>query len=152
MNAFEPDEWQAKVEGRSCPLCGPPERRVVAVLPSGRVELVNDEDFRGYCILVHRRHVTELFELSQAERSRFVEDVTLVARVLEEQLRPAKINYEVLGNIVPHLHCHVVPRYPDDGYWGQPIWSRPSNRLRLLPLEQFEFLARSLGESLLRLR
>ena len=64
-------------------------------------------------------------DLTEAERMHLMEVVFAVESVLREQLDPAKINLASLGNVVPHLHWHVIPRYDDDPHFPQPIWSTP---------------------------
>ena len=143
---FDPDRWSVLIDGRDCLVCRasatPDESEALTVveLRSGRVVVQNDADFPGYCILYYGRHVTELFELTPEERAGLVEDITAVARAIAAVQEPAKINYAVLGNEVPHLHCHVIPRFPDDGYWGKPIWSRPADQKRTLPPDQYTAL------------
>jgi diadenosine tetraphosphate (Ap4A) HIT family hydrolase len=64
-------------------------------------------------------------DLSEAERIHLMEVVFGVESVLREQLQPHKVNLASLGNAVPHLHWHVIPRYDDDPHFPQPIWSTP---------------------------
>lgn len=147
---FDADLWSALIDGRACPVCRAAanadvaEGMTVADLPSGRVVLQQDADFPGYCILYYRRHVTELHELSEEERAALMEDIAAVARAIANVQRPAKLNYAILGNEAPHLHCHVIPRFPDDGYWGKPIWLRPADRKRALPPEQYHALGNAI--------
>ncbi|MBI4640689.1 MAG: HIT family protein [Candidatus Tectomicrobia bacterium] len=141
---FDERSWAALVEGSGCPLCLEKDRFVVTTLPSGRVELVNDANFPGYCILVYHRHVVELQDLRTDERGQLIEDIACIARAIAERCQPAKINYEILGNTVPHLHCHIIPRYPNDGYWGGSIWLRPLDRRSEFPTNEYEALGLSL--------
>jgi diadenosine tetraphosphate (Ap4A) HIT family hydrolase len=107
---------------------------VVAELSSGRVHLQDDADYRGYCILIFRRHVVELHELTLAERAQWIEDIARIGRAVSELCQPAKLNVAMLGNLVPHLHCHIMPRYPDDPEWGHPpAFRSPSDRRALSP-------------------
>src|SRR2546423_3150444 len=77
---------------------------------------------RGYTIVIWRgRHVAEPTELSGEEAARYWLEVLRVGRALEAHLRPVKLNYELLGNSLPHLHTHVVPRYADDPRPGWPF-------------------------------
>jgi diadenosine tetraphosphate (Ap4A) HIT family hydrolase len=77
---------------------------------------------RGYSLVIWRgRHVAEPTELSEAEASAYWLDVVRVGRALEEHFRPVKMNYNLLGNSLPHLHTHLVPRYPDDPRPGWPF-------------------------------
>ena len=77
---------------------------------------------RGYTVVIWRgRHVAEPTELSEAEASACWLETIRVGRALEEHLRPVKLNYDVLGNSVPHLHAHLIPRYADDPRPGWPF-------------------------------
>src|SRR5206468_10832429 len=78
--------------------------------------------YHGYCILIARRHATELSGLDDAERRAYLDEMCLLARAVEECFRPHKLNYELLGNQVPHLHWHLFPRYRDDPEALKPVW------------------------------
>lgn len=78
--------------------------------------------YRGYCVLVARWHATELSQLAPQDRHAHLEEMCLAARAIEDAFRPKKMNYELLGNQVPHLHWHLVPRYADDPDFKHPIW------------------------------
>lgn len=76
---------------------------------------------RGYTIVIWRgRHVADPTELSEDEAAAYFSEVLRVARAVETLYRPIKMNVEMLGNSLPHLHTHLVPRYPDDGAPGRP--------------------------------
>ena len=76
---------------------------------------------RGYTIVVWRgRHVAEPTELDATEAGEYWNDVLRVGRALEVHYSPAKLNFMLLGNSLPHLHTHVVPRYLDDRDPGHP--------------------------------
>jgi diadenosine tetraphosphate (Ap4A) HIT family hydrolase len=76
---------------------------------------------RRYVIVVWRgRHVSEPTDLSAEEATGYWLEVLRVARGIEQHYRPAKLNLQILGNAVPHLHTHVVPRYLDDPMPEQP--------------------------------
>jgi diadenosine tetraphosphate (Ap4A) HIT family hydrolase len=90
-----------------------------------------DQYFRGYSFLTLKWHSEELYELSDRDRKSFLEDMSKVARALSVGFKPDKMNYELLGNGMPHLHWHLVPRYKTDSFWGRPIWSEPRARKRL---------------------
>jgi diadenosine tetraphosphate (Ap4A) HIT family hydrolase len=129
-----------------CPDSG--EADVVTDLPSGRVHLQDDAEYRGYCILVFRRHAVELHDLTEEERLHWIEDVSAIGRAVSACCGPAKLNVTMLGNMVPHLHCHIMPRYPDDPDWGRPpVYRRPADR-RPLPAGEYQALKESLAEAL----
>ncbi len=119
--------------GIGCPMCPDDhDADVVAELASGRAHLQNDGDYRGYCILVFKRHAVEIYELTEAERAAWIEDVARIGRAITEVCEPAKLNVMMLGNMVPHLHCHIMPRYPTDPEWGgPPLFSKPADRPQL---------------------
>jgi diadenosine tetraphosphate (Ap4A) HIT family hydrolase len=102
------------------------------------VVLNHDQFFPGYTLLFTKKHVTELFHLDKVVRSGLVEEVSCVAEVLFTLFKPDKINYELLGNMVPHIHWHLIPRFSDETLWPRPIWSEPHNELLLSPEEYRE--------------
>ena len=64
-----------------------------------------------------------------------MEEVSQVAKVIYELFSPAKINYELLGNMVPHIHWHIVPRFASEPFWPRPIWAEPHDEILLAPDE-----------------
>jgi diadenosine tetraphosphate (Ap4A) HIT family hydrolase len=123
-----PADWDERKAGRECPLCSSVGRgdddHTVAVAELGHTEVRLERRSRlpGYCIVVWRHgHVAEPFQLPPEAVVGYWSDVTEVARVLEELYRPLKMNLLTLGNWVPHLHTHVVPRYRDDPAPGGPL-------------------------------
>lgn len=77
------------------------------------------------CRVVWRTHVREMTDLAHSEQHDLLDIVLGVETVLRTLLRPAKMNVASLGNIVPHLHWHVIPRFLDDPYFPDSIWSTP---------------------------
>jgi diadenosine tetraphosphate (Ap4A) HIT family hydrolase len=77
--------------------------------------------FTGYCLLICRDHRTELSQLG-AHRAAFLDEMATLAAAIETCFRPHKLNYELLGNLVPHLHWHVFPRSADDPDRLRPVW------------------------------
>jgi diadenosine tetraphosphate (Ap4A) HIT family hydrolase len=99
------------------------------------VTLNRDQFFPGYVLLFTREHVTELFHLHPRMRGELMEEVSRVAQALQSVFQPDKINYELLGNMAPHMHWHLVPRFATDPLWPRPIWSEPHDELLLSPDE-----------------
>ena len=85
--------------------------------------LHSDQRYPGYCLLIAREHVTELFHLSSLHRTTVMQEVALVAEVLADLFQATKINYELLGNKVPHMHWHLIPRKQGDYVWPRPVWA-----------------------------
>lgn len=121
-----------------CPMCRrwqeDAEMRI-AELEHCHVILNRDQFFPGYTLVFAREHVTELFHLDRIVRGGMIEEVSRVAAALDRVYRPAKMNYELLGNMVPHMHWHLVPRFTADPLWPRPIWSEPHDEKRLSPGE-----------------
>jgi len=95
------------------------------------VVLNRDQFFPGYTLLFTRDHVTELFHLNQKMRRELIDEVSRVAAALFSVFQPQKINYELLGNMVPHMHWHLVPRHTADPLWPRPIWAESHIELTL---------------------
>ncbi len=87
--------------------------------------LNRDQFFPGYSFLVAKKHLSELFHLDCTERAGFIEEVNRLALALNEVFSPLKINYELLGNMTPHMHWHIIPRLNGDPLWPRPVWSEP---------------------------
>ena len=90
-----------------------------------RIVQVSEPGYAGFCRVIWRSHVKEMTDLSDDERMHLMEIVFALESVLREQLEPVKINLASLGNLVPHLHWHVIPRFADDPHFPQPVWAAP---------------------------
>lgn len=92
-----------------------------------RVILVDDENYPGYCRVIWNSHIKEMSDLAGAERDHLWGVLNVVESLLRHVLDPLKINLASLGNQVPHLHWHVIPRWADDPHYPNPIWgARPA--------------------------
>lgn len=131
----------------TCPACAPRPASnehllEIAPLSISTFYLNRDQRFRGYCLLIFdARHATGLEELSNAEYSAFMADLRRATQALRAVVQPDHMNYECLGNSVPHLHWHVVPRYRHDPRWGNPIWDEQALAGRQVRLPEAEMLA-----------
>jgi diadenosine tetraphosphate (Ap4A) HIT family hydrolase len=109
----------------SCAICqtgGPLD--VIADLPTTWVTAAPSAPLPGYVCVVAKRHVTEPFQLDEPELTAFWKESMSVAAALDELLRPSKMNYEIHGNTIPHLHLHLFPRFAGDPFEGRPIDGR----------------------------
>lgn len=88
-----------------------------------RVTGVEGDAFPGFCRVVWNAHVKELTDLAPTDRHQFMEAVFQVEAALRASLAPDKINVASLGNLTPHLHWHVIPRFADDPAFPKPIWA-----------------------------
>jgi diadenosine tetraphosphate (Ap4A) HIT family hydrolase len=97
----------------------------IARLTTGYVRLNPTQYYRGATFFVSQACVAELHELPATARSAHLDEMALVAQAVFEAVRPRKMNYEALGNSVPHLHWWLSPRHHDDPRPGGPIWEDP---------------------------
>ena len=123
-----PHDWVSRVAGAACVICdalgaGDSDYWIhVADLPTTEVYLDRGSQIEGYCLVVWRPgHAAEPTELEPEAAARYWQEVMAVGRALEDGFAPLKVNYFTLGNTVPHLHTHVVPRYRDDPAPGGPL-------------------------------
>ena len=127
----ERDDWNARVAGIGCPLCAPrPESNdhwdFIATLSASSLYLAKNQTYRGQCQLVFDlRHASRLDQLSSDEYAAFSADLYLSQNAVARIANADHMNVESLGNVVPHLHWHIVPRYWNDARWGQPVWTTP---------------------------
>ena len=112
-----------------CPFCRKlanlnelPATEVVWEFPHSVALLGPWQYYRGYCILVARKHARELFQLPDDERRDYYDEMCSLAAAIADCFQPNKMNYELLGNQVPHLHWHLFPRYLEDPNVLQPVW------------------------------
>lgn len=87
------------------------------------VILVDDAAYPGFCRVIWHEHVKEMSDLAQADRLLLNDAVWKVEQALRETLQPLKVNVASLGNVVPHLHWHVIPRFADDAHFPAPVWA-----------------------------
>jgi diadenosine tetraphosphate (Ap4A) HIT family hydrolase len=108
-----------------CSLCRAEGEATVWRDGSCRVILVDDADYPGFCRVVWQEHVAEMSDLPAADQRHLLNVVLATETALRQLMRPDKINLASLGNVVPHLHWHVIPRFRDDRHFPQPIWGVP---------------------------
>lgn len=106
-----------------CPLCQPTRETVVWHDGSCRVILVDEPGYPGFCRVIWHTHVAEMTDLTAPEQRHLLNVVLATEAALRSLMRPDKINLASLGNVVPHLHWHVIPRFADDRHFPQPIWA-----------------------------
>ncbi|NGM85645.1 HIT family protein [Paenibacillus sp. 7124] len=96
--------------------------------------LNKDQTHQGRCIVAYNRHVRELFHLDPTDLQLFMEDVSQAARTLHEAFQPDKMNYGIYGDLVSHLHVHLVPKYKESAEWGEAFLNAPPSKKMLDPL------------------
>ncbi|HJV68115.1 HIT family protein [Ideonella sp.] len=112
------------------------------------VRVLDAPDFPAFYRVIWREHVAELSDLSSADRAHCLEVVVAVERVLREALAPTKINLASLGNMVPHLHWHVIARFDWDSHFPQPIWGARQREVMLPAAERLARPMTMLDESI----
>lgn len=121
-------------DSTGCPMCrrweDDADLRIMEFVNSYLI-LNRDQFFPGYCLLFAKTHQTELFQLDHQTRQGMLEEISRTAEVLFRLFRADKINYELLGNMVPHIHWHLVPRQVTDPLWPRPIWAEPHQEQQL---------------------
>ncbi|HEY3178448.1 MAG TPA: HIT family protein [Casimicrobiaceae bacterium] len=99
------------------------------VYDDGRCRVViADEPFVGFCRVIWNSHVREMTDLATTDRDHFMHIVFNVETALRALISPHKVNLASLGNAVPHLHWHVIPRFEDDSHFPDPVWGTPKRR------------------------
>ncbi|MEO3693369.1 HIT family protein [Roseateles sp. DJS-2-20] len=99
---------------------------VVLRTPKFRVVRVEGDEgarFPGFYRLIWNAHAAEFSDLGREDRLLCMDAVAAIEAVLRQQLQPTKINLAALGNVVPHLHWHIIPRWADDSHFPAPIWA-----------------------------
>jgi diadenosine tetraphosphate (Ap4A) HIT family hydrolase len=107
----------------SCRLCKEEGGSLIWSGVDCRIVQVSDPDLPGFCRVIWHQHVAEMSGLNQSQRDLLMRVVVGVEEVIGSAMKPAKINLASLGNQVPHLHWHIIPRYEDDPYFPDSIWS-----------------------------
>jgi diadenosine tetraphosphate (Ap4A) HIT family hydrolase len=109
----------------TCELCAADGGEVLWRDERCRVVLVADPDYPGFCRVIWNAHVNEMTDLAGPDRHHLMAVVFKVERALRQTINPDKINLASLGNMTPHLHWHVIPRFRDDRHFPGPIWAAP---------------------------
>jgi diadenosine tetraphosphate (Ap4A) HIT family hydrolase len=121
-------KWDSSVAGADCPLDAPRPKMndywdYVATFSVSSLYLAKNQTYRGQCVLMFDpRHAARPDQLSADERAAFSRDLYDAQGAIMRVLAPDHINIESLGNVVPHLHWHIIPRYIGDARWGGPVW------------------------------
>lgn len=90
-----------------------------------RVVRVDEPDYPGFVRVILKRHAREMGDLAPQERDDLMAVVFAVEAAVREAMQPDKMNLASLGNMTPHVHWHVVPRFRDDRHFPNPIWAAP---------------------------
>lgn len=137
-----------------CILCHPTNENVLWKNKQMRVIHVDDPIYPGYFRVIWNTHVAEMSDLSDQDREMLQKVLLTVEKVIRQQMKPDKINLAQFGNMVPHLHWHIIARYRDDAHFPESIWGQQQRKVspkRLTAWQQDakqteEVLAKTLSE------
>ena len=90
-----------------------------------RVVRVDEPDYPGFCRVILKRHAREMSDLAPDERDRLMAVVFAVEEAVRATMQAEKMNLASLGNMTPHVHWHVIPRFRDDRHFPNPVWAAP---------------------------
>lgn len=111
------------ISSAGCELCDTDGGEVLVQTALLRIVLVDDAAYPGFCRVVWTEHLREMTDLTPAQRSACMHAVCKTEDIVRQVMAPHKINLASLGNMTPHVHWHVIPRYEDDAHFPSPIWT-----------------------------
>ena len=110
----------------------------------------DDANYPGFCRVIWRDHVREMSDLARDDRLLLNDVVHEVEQAVREVMKPTKVNVASLGNVVPHLHWHVIPRYTDDAHFPAPVWAAAVRQTEQTTLEARRALLPALADAIAR--
>jgi diadenosine tetraphosphate (Ap4A) HIT family hydrolase len=136
----------------NCTLCKeglkPEEGELIWQGDECRVILMNDPDLPGFCRVIWNDHVAEMSDLTYGEREHLMTLVFAVEEAIRHVMHPDKVNLAALGNMVPHIHWHVIPRYKNDAFFPGSAWSARIQAVPKSSLEDRKALAKQLPDAI----
>ena len=111
-----------EIGSQTCELCSNPGGAVLWQSADCRVIRVDDRYYPGFCRVIWNDHVREMTDLDPAARDALMRVVYAVEMVVRQLFSPDKINLASFGNVVPHVHWHIIPRWEDDRHFPEPVW------------------------------
>lgn len=123
----------------NCPLCATPGGDWVFNCSKFRVIEAVDADYPGFLRLIWNEHVREFSDLNREDRMLCMDAVVLLEQFVLRVFKADKANVATLGNVVPHLHWHVIPRFTDDKHFPAPVWAAAKPGVSLSPRQQLVF-------------
>jgi diadenosine tetraphosphate (Ap4A) HIT family hydrolase len=126
----------------NCALCSSHKYPIIWANDLLRIVLINDQNYRGYCRVDLINHIKEMSDLDEAIRNEFMGVIFQMEKIVKEYLQPDKINLASLGNITPHLHWHIIPRYLSDNHFPDSIWSekKRNNINKFSKVQELKFI------------
>jgi len=133
-----------------CELCELAASSKVVANDKFSVILANEANYPGFARVIWNEHVREVSDLTDADRLLLNEAVYQLEQAVREVMQPLKVNVASLGNVVPHLHWHVIPRYADDAHFPAPVWAQAARETPAAVLEQRRALVPQLKQAIER--
>ena len=119
------NRWKKYSAKETCPVCNnfpqPDDIKLIKEFQTSWLEATPNVCLKGTCYLMIKPHAVEIFDINENDLLNFMKEIQLTARALKKITGAIKINYEIHGNTIPHLHMHLFPRYRDDPFAGVSI-------------------------------
>lgn len=128
----------------SCQLCNTLGGELITSNKLYRIVYISDTDYPGYIRLIVNEHIKEMTDLPATDCHKIFSAILLIEQVLRSELNPDKINIASFGNMTPHVHWHIIPRYINDKHFPNPIWGLVTNPDYVPPKIDVDQLKRNL--------
>lgn len=106
----------------NCPLCFPSDEHIIFANDIFRIVHVHDEFYPAYFRIILNKHAAEMTDINEQDAHKIFKALLVIENQIRKILNPDKINLASLGNVVPHLHWHIIARYKNDRHFPNPIW------------------------------
>ncbi len=138
---------------KECPLCNPPQGQEKVLFSNSvfRIIQVEEPQFPGYFRVISQKHVKEMSDLPVNEQILIIEALSKMEEIIIETMQPTKVNWAQLGNMVPHLHWHLIARYEDDATFPGSIWSSVIQKTELEHIKDREAKAKEAALKITRM-
>lgn len=130
----------------TCPLCLFDDESIIYKNNIFRVILVNDDNYPGFIRLIVNEHVKEMSDLPDNVSDIVFKTLLKIEKTVRVILKPDKVNLASLGNVVPHVHWHIIPRYKTDRHFPNPIWGKVTNHDYVPDAKLFELTHKLIEE------
>ncbi len=117
------------LKSKDCSLCSDQHYPIIWSNDYLRILLVNDQNYPGYCRVDLINHIKEMSDLDEKIRYKLMVKIFQIEKAIKQYLNPDKINLASLGNITPHIHWHIIPRYFEDNHFPDSIWSEKKRNI-----------------------
>jgi len=141
-----------EISSQTCELCNNPGGAILWQSADCRIIRVDDPNYPGFCRVIWGEHVREMTDLAPTAQVYLMQVVFAVETVVRQLFSPHKINLASFGNMVPHVHWHIIPRWLDDRHFPEPVWGSVQRQgLVQRPAVSNEELAQALSRVLAKL-